>query len=682
MNAKYLTGAIVGALVMASGAVRANDGDNTNLDPVVVTASRSAQHVKDVPSSIQVISARALDDTVGLSFLDLLKKNASVDVIQYPNGLAGIGLRGVRPDFEFSINPHTLVLVDGRPSGSSSFTTISPESIDHVEVLKGPASALYGASASGGVVNIITKRSTGPIAGTVSAGYGSFGTYQSGLAVGGSLSARTDFDLGVGYVDQSHDFRTGYDKQGEQAYSQFHRLSGKLRVGSNLNDITRLDVSIDSADLSNQSPGAQSFTPPSRSANQTDRTSGDVRLRITPVDHDILAVAYLSRENYNYDQVPADADRFRESATTTRYKGVQLQDNWSIAAPFSVTYGVDWQRVEADYGEYDADGTATAPYSPNESRDSKAVFAEGTLRLFDERLIVTAGARNDWIQARTLATPMKTNFAPGSADYRAFDPRGGIVYKFTDQWRLHASAGKAFVPAQGSQIAGQTIEFAGAQERLTVGNPALRPERNTTYDFGVGFANATVQADVTYFDSRTRDRIASLITEDTPTLMVSSYINADHSRSRGIEGSLAVDASSLFGLAAGELGISSNATRMLEARDATSGIYTPVQNVADWNANLSLTVSNARDLSATLTARNDGTRYDMDYSQGAVFTDGKGGLFPYQTFTVFDLSTRWDITPVDALGLQVSNLFDKAYYEKADYPMPGRATYLRYTRKF
>jgi outer membrane receptor protein involved in Fe transport len=682
MNATYLTSAIVGALVMASGAVHASDADNTDLDPVVVTASRSAQHINDVPSSIQVVDAKALDNTVGLSFLDLLKKNASVDVIQYPNGLAGIGLRGMRPDFEFSINPHTLVLVDGRPSGSSSFTTISPESIDHVEVLKGPASALYGASASGGVVNIITKRSTGPVGGAVSAGYGSFGTYQGGLAVGGSLSPRTDFDLGVGYVDQSRDFSSGYDKRSEQEYSHFHRLSGKLRVGSDLNDITRLDVSVDSADLSNQSPGAQSFTPPSRSANQTDRTSGDVRLRMTPADHDILAVGYLSRENYNYYEVPVDAVRFRESTTTTRYKGVQLQDNWSIAEPFSLTYGVDWQRVEADNGSYNATGAAIAPYSPNESRDSKAIFAEGTLRLLDGSLIVTAGARNDWIESRTLATPVKTNFTPGRADYRAFDPRGGIVYKFNEQWRLHASAGRAFVPADGSQIAGQTVEFAGTQERLTIGNQALRPERNTTYDFGVGFSNALVQSDVTYFDSRTRDRIASLITEDTPALRVSSYINADRSRSRGIEGSLAMDTGLLFGLPAGHLGISSSATRILEARDSVSGVYTPVRNVANWNANLSVTVSNASDLSATLTARYDGTRYDTDNSQGAIFTDGKGGLFPYSTFTVFDLSTRWDVTAADTLGLQVSNLFNKGYYEKADYPMPGRATYVRYTRKF
>ncbi|WP_164094667.1 TonB-dependent receptor plug domain-containing protein, partial [Serratia marcescens] len=80
-----------------------------------------------------------------VTFLDQLKKNAGLDVIQYPNGLAGIGLLGLRPDFEFTINPRTLVLVDGRPSGSTSFTTIAPESIARVEVLKGPASALYGA---------------------------------------------------------------------------------------------------------------------------------------------------------------------------------------------------------------------------------------------------------------------------------------------------------------------------------------------------------------------------------------------------------------------------------------------------------------------------------------------------------------------------------------------------------
>ncbi|RSU64397.1 TonB-dependent receptor, partial [Sphingomonas sp. S-NIH.Pt3_0716] len=139
---------------------------------IVVTAARTQERRQDVASAIQVITDQQLDRTVAINFLDLLKKNAAIDVIQYPNGLGGISLRGLRPDFEFTINPRTLVLVDGRPSGSTSLNTVAPESIARVEVLRGPASAVYGASAIGGVVNIITRRSSGPLSGQFTVGGG------------------------------------------------------------------------------------------------------------------------------------------------------------------------------------------------------------------------------------------------------------------------------------------------------------------------------------------------------------------------------------------------------------------------------------------------------------------------------------------------------------------------------
>ncbi|NLR73466.1 hypothetical protein HGI47_21635 [Novosphingobium sp. ERN07] len=64
---------------------------------------------------MEVVSEEQLANTVALNFIDELKKNASVDVIQYPNGLGDVGLCGLRPGFECSINPQLLVLVDGRP---------------------------------------------------------------------------------------------------------------------------------------------------------------------------------------------------------------------------------------------------------------------------------------------------------------------------------------------------------------------------------------------------------------------------------------------------------------------------------------------------------------------------------------------------------------------------------------
>lgn len=653
------------------------------VDQVIVTASRVAERRQDVASSVEVVSAKAFEATVGFGFIDLLKKNAGVDVIQYPNGLAGVGLRGLRPDFEFSINPHTLTLVDGRPSGSTSFTTIAPEGVERVEILKGPASALYGASAIGGVVNIITKRSTGPLSGSASVGYGSFDTWRADVSAGGSITARTDFDASLGYVDQGDDFKTGDGKV--RPNSDYDRLSGRLRLGANVSDLLRLDASIDGARLRNSAPGPYSFNPQTPSDTQLGRVGGDLRLTLTPKDHHIALVGYDSHDAYDYFTiVPAKAaapqQRYRSSRTEADYRGVQLQDTWSLRPDLSLTYGFDWQRVEIQRQSFLATGAGKAPSSPNETRDTKALFAEAKLHLLDDRLILTAGGRQDWITAQTLATPLLTTFTPGKTDFQVFNPRGGAVFKLTDAWRLHATAGRAFAPPQGSQLAGQSEEIAGVQRRLTSGNPDLKPERNTTYDAGIGYGDARLSADVTYFDSETRGTIATVVVTNTATLRQSTYVNANRSRYRGVEGALDVDAGAYLGLPAGRVSLSATATHLIKAEDLIAGVPTPVRNVADWKADVSATVSDGGRLSATLTARYNGPRWDGDNTQGFLYTGGKGGTFLYDRFTVLDLSARWKATPRDTLRLDISNLLDKAYYEKGDYPMAGRALYVRYAR--
>jgi vitamin B12 transporter len=681
---KYGLQLLVAAATSTPAAAQPSEAERTaEVQPgeIVVTANRTEEARENVASSIEIVSAEQLDRTVGTTFLDLLKKNTGVDVIQYPNGLAGVGLRGLRPDFEFTINPRTLVLVDGRPSGSTSFTTISPESIARVEVLKGPASALYGASAVGGVVNIITRRSSGQLGGQFTLGGGSFSTIRSGATLGGDLIGGADFDLDLGYVTQQDDFRLGNGEARPNSHSR--RGSGRLRVGGDLPPIARIDASLDFASLDNDAPGPLSFNPQSRSGNNTGRLSGDVRVELTPQDHAIRIVGYASREDYEYSEVPVSAPRYLSSNTVTEYRGAQLQDSWQVVPALRLTYGADWQKVEASRKSFTAAGMRKAPSAPNESRETKALFAEAGLSLLDERLILTAGGRYDWITVKTLATPYRPSFTPGTAEFGVFNPRGGAVFKLGGGFRAHGTLGRAFVPAQGLQLAGESEEFAGAQRRVIYGNPDLNPERNTTWDAGLGFARGPIAADVTYFDSRTRNRITTVIVSETPALRETSYVNSDQSRMRGLEGQFALDAGVALGFAAGQISLNGSVTHIIEAEDVVaSGAVTPIRNVADWKAAGSITLSNGRTLFGTVTVRYNGDRVDTDNSQGKIFTGGAGGLFALDRFTTVDLSARWQPTRHDGFRLEIANAFDIDYYEKADYPMPGRTIYARYVRSF
>lgn len=652
----------------------------TNVDELVVTANRRAQAAQNVPSVVEVVSAQQLENTVATTFADVLKKTSGVDVIQYPNGLAGVGLRGFRPDFEFSINPRTLTLVDGRPSGSTSFTTIAPESIERIEVLKGPASSLYGASAIGGVVNIITRRSTGPIEGRVGVGYGSFETFRAEGSAGGSLTDQTDFDIGIGYVNQAGDFEIGGGTVRPNSDSE--RLSGRLRLGADVSERLRIDASVDGAKLRNNASGAFSFDPPTANGTELERFGGDLRAELDLGPHQVTATLYGSSDLYEYITIPATGARYRSSRTESDYRGLLLQDAWTFSPAFTLTYGADWQTVEMERFSYLAGEVPRAPFSPNERRETRAIFAEGVLRAFEDRLIVNIGGRQDWITAETLSTPLLTSFTPGESEFEVFSPRGGFVFKLNDTWRIHGTAGTGFAPPQGNQIAGVSEEIAGAQRRLVYGNPDLEPESNVTYDIGVGYASPRLTADVAYFDSQTEDRITTVIRTNTPTLRETTYVNADEAKMRGLEAQLWADAGAAAGYEPGRLTVKASLTRIFEAEERVAGVATPIRNVADWKGFVSATASNGDNLSLTLTARYNGERWDSDNSSGRIFTDGRGGLFEYPTFTVVDASLRWDVTPKDTLRFEVSNLFDEDYFEKADYPMPGRAAYVRYQRSF
>ena len=134
-------------------------------ESVVVTARRAGTRLSETPQKIEVVDAADIDRSVAADVTDVLKKNSGVDVIQYTGALSGIGIRGFRPQFS-GVNKRSLLLIDGRPSGVTNLATLLLDNVERIEVLKGAASAVYGSSAMGGVVNVITRQSQGRLAGT------------------------------------------------------------------------------------------------------------------------------------------------------------------------------------------------------------------------------------------------------------------------------------------------------------------------------------------------------------------------------------------------------------------------------------------------------------------------------------------------------------------------------------
>ncbi|MGD9246366.1 MAG: TonB-dependent receptor plug domain-containing protein [Desulfobacteraceae bacterium] len=223
-----LTLLIMCVLILTAGLpVFADEKKNkTALDDMVVTATRSEEEIKEIPAKVEVIDTQAIELTVGETLTEQLKKNVSIGVIEYPGALAGIGIRGFRPEF-FGITKHSLLLINGRPAGATNLSTIISDSIERIEVLKGPASSLYGGEAMGGVVNVILKKNTDELTAMAEAGYGSFATnYQKG-AVGGAIGKGFDLDFSVRRYEQADDITMGNGQ--ERPNTSFLTQNGLLR---------------------------------------------------------------------------------------------------------------------------------------------------------------------------------------------------------------------------------------------------------------------------------------------------------------------------------------------------------------------------------------------------------------------------------------------------------------------
>jgi vitamin B12 transporter len=184
--------------------------DTTRLEPLVVTATRTAVPLGEVLASVEVVGREELERLAGGDVADALRFRAGVEPVRLggPGQQTSVFLRGTESN-------HVLVLVDGvriNPGtiGIASLQNIPPAMIERIEVVKGPRSTLYGSDALGGVINVITRR--GANAGTsLEVGGGSYDTLSAAFSAGfGDEDGGAS--LGASWLDsQGFPTRTGDD---------------------------------------------------------------------------------------------------------------------------------------------------------------------------------------------------------------------------------------------------------------------------------------------------------------------------------------------------------------------------------------------------------------------------------------------------------------------------------------
>jgi vitamin B12 transporter len=452
-------------------------GDTVELAPVVVTATRVPMRRDAVPVSVTVLTGAELAAQGVRTVFEALRDVPGATIVQTGSfgGQTSLFLRGGNSNY-------VKVLVDGvpvnQPGGAFDFANLTTDNVERIEVVRGPASVLYGSDAVTGVVQIFTRRGIGAARGAAGAGGGTYGTRDWTVATsGGTQAASYSFAASRLTSDGMYAFNNRYRNTG---------LSGLLHFAWPESTEATLTIRYDDGVYHFPTNGAGRAVDHNQFTHGQGPTIGlDVGHYFTARLETRLLVA-VNATNGGYDNPPdsaADSTLFR-SVDKRRRVATDLRANLYFPARGVLTAGatVEQQRDQSSNLCRTAFGDCSSP-PIDTARWNGAVYAQGLVDVTD-RGSLTAGIR------------LEDNQRFGT--YATF--RVGGTYRIAGSTRLRASGGNGFR---------EPSFFENYATGYSVGNPNLRPEHSQSWELGLEqwIAAGQVGLNATVFDQRFVDLI-------------------------------------------------------------------------------------------------------------------------------------------------------------------------------
>lgn len=295
------------------------------LDDIIVTAQRREQSLQDVPIAITAFDAETLERTNATGIQDIAAKAPGVTLTQFNIGEPQLYIRGVGTTSDSAASdPSIGISIDEVSIGRAGASALSFVDVERVEILRGPQGTLYGRNASGGALNVYTRRPLMEDSGLLTARFGSFNEYgvEGNLnhQLGPDAAARLAFRYNTndGYAEN---VPSGRGLEGGTSYGA--RLSVLNEAGP-WTVLASVDYSNDDMDGHARVPVTASSTPaPFVTLINTLRSGLDVRQSFSSADN------YQERTNFGFTgRVEYDADRFGVvSLTSYRNNDYRWRDN-------------------------------------------------------------------------------------------------------------------------------------------------------------------------------------------------------------------------------------------------------------------------------------------------------------------------------------------------------------------
>ncbi|MFV0291914.1 MAG: TonB-dependent receptor plug domain-containing protein [Paracoccus sp. (in: a-proteobacteria)] len=595
----------------------AQDTGSTILDPITIYGGLTPIETRAYGRANTVLTAEDMKARGITSVQDALRGLPGIAVSSTGAANTQLRIRGAEGN-------HTLVLVDGvrAAAGDSEYflSGLETANIERIEILRGPQSVFFGADASAGVINIVTRKGTSgqEASGQIETGNGQAASVflstrndRGGL----SFSAAMRDDDGYDLSDTS-----GGDDDGIRRHtlnlSGDYRLTEMLRAGFRLRDADE-EYGYDTTSWSALTAG--DYVIDSNDTATRDETAGQIWLEAETLSGRLIH--HLSYDQTRFETAHNDQDASKARTDLWKYRAVWGIDGTVDAASQTIAFGLERRK--------DEDSVATYQHR----RSSSAIVEYRGA--FDSGLDVQLGLRFDDNDVFRNATTWSL----------------GLSYSLPNApLRIHASAGTGVVNPDYSEL------FGGWG---SIGNPDLEPEKNRGLDLGVEaiLMNGRTVVDLTYFHENLENEITW---SGIPLSNGTNYYNqSGTSKRQGIEFSGRFQASDVLTLGA--------SYTYLDAKNPDGTVETRrPRHILGLNAEYLFAEgrgSFAGDLYHV--AGNYDTQYFGSYATEEL-----------PDYTIVNIAAGYDLTDKVRLTGRVSNLFDNDHADVWGYRAQGRTGWL------
>lgn len=523
---------------------------------MVVTAAPTTVSELDTPAAVSVVNgdemrqaaprvnlSESLGVVPGLQVQN--RQNYAQDLQLSIRGFGSrstYGVRGLR------------IYVDGipatMPDGQGQTSNIDIGSVDTIEVLRGPFSALYGNS-SGGVINVTSQTGTQPPTVEASSYYGSFGTWHYGMKATGAVGDGSHAG-DVDYTVSTNRFTT----HGYRDHSGARKNLANARLGVRINDVSKLTLLLNSVDIKandaggltadkwrdnpRQSPRGDQYN----TRKNTRQTQAGLRYeRQLSAQDDLSVMMYAGeRETTQFQSIPR-APQLKPSHAggvidlTRHYQGIdtRLTHRGELLVPVTLTAGLDYENMSERRKGYEnfvmVNGAPQYGEQGALRRNERNLmwnvdpYLQTQWQLTD-KLSLDAGVRYSsvWFDSNDYYITPGNGDDSGDASYHKWLPAGSLKYALTDAWNVYLSAGRGFETPTINELSYRSDNQSGL-------NFGLKPSTNDTVEIGSKTRIGNGLFTAALFQTNTDNEIVV----DSSSGGRTSYKNAGKTRRQGME---------------------------------------------------------------------------------------------------------------------------------------------------